>query len=216
MRTVTREKLEKMTDVQLRKAYAHVMDAEPGASITRERLIASLLDTQEETAAEGAPKEKTVSKSVKQSKAKPQKSHKRGPAKELCEICKKNKPRTPRSTFCRACWAPRRKEQLRKNNITWRKRIDAGKAKHHLTYRGKPTVWSATNKDKALAQAKRQLKVAKKNYRTGVIELAERALKTIPAAKPPEMKAPKAAKPKPLPTAKRPNVSPRRQGKAAA
>lgn len=48
-----------------------------------------------------------------------------------------------------------RKVQLKLNNVTWRKRIEEGKAGHHLSYRGKPTAFTAEHQKKALLLAKK-------------------------------------------------------------
>lgn len=55
------------------------------------------------------------------------------------------KPPTSRSRYCQTHYKEYRKVQLAENNKVWRKRIDAGKALHHVIYNGELTEWSKKN-----------------------------------------------------------------------
>lgn len=58
--------------------------------------------------------------------------------KDLKKVCTV-KPVTPLADRCHPCKKTIRKEQLRVNNIDWRKRVADGTAGHHKQYRNKPT-----------------------------------------------------------------------------
>jgi hypothetical protein len=118
----------------------------------------------------------------------PARKAKKAKAEGACTKCGKSKPKSKRSKFCSPCYKERRKLQLKRNNVAWHKRIEAGKAKHHLTYRGKPTEWALTHKSEAVKHAKRMLRRAEEKGQEGTVRLAEVALKVIPKAKAPDAK----------------------------
>src|SRR5687767_13403560 len=68
--------------------------------------------------------------------------------------CKKDVP-NERTTFCHWHKKDIRREQLRLNNITWKRRVKKGTAKHHLTYRREATEWAVVHPADALAKAKK-------------------------------------------------------------
>lgn len=132
----------------------------------------------------------------------------------VCLVQGCNKPSaTGLAQWCRDHKKAIRKEQLRLNNIVWRKRVEQGKAGHHLVYRNKPTGFAVENPDKALAIAKKgvgitepddlkkilakgaaskKVKAAKKDPQDAVKKLKASKPKTKP--KPKKAKAPKASK----------------------
>lgn len=75
---------------------------------------------------------------------------------KACIRCKKRPQRSKRAKRCVICHEIVRKEQLRKNNESWARRVAKGNAKHHLVYEGKPTSWALNNKAKALKLAQTQ------------------------------------------------------------
>jgi hypothetical protein len=50
-----------------------------------------------------------------------------------------------KARFCTTHKKEYRKDQLALNNVKWRKRVDEGKALHHVIYNGELTEWAKTN-----------------------------------------------------------------------
>jgi hypothetical protein len=57
----------------------------------------------------------------------------------------KTKLSNARTKMCAEHKKAYRKDQLKANNQTWYKRIEQGKAKHHVIYKGQLTEWAAQN-----------------------------------------------------------------------
>jgi hypothetical protein len=142
-------------------------------------------EAKEKTAPEGrkATKVKPKAKAAV-AKAKPRvnrseaPSRKPGPAARLfklkkeadgkCNVLGCSKPRKGRK-WCATHTKEVRKEQLRLNNLTWRKKAREGAAGHHVVYtstvdgKQKPTAWALQNPAKALKQVKE----------SGIVEVEE-------------------------------------------
>jgi hypothetical protein len=99
--------------------------------------------------------------------------------KRVCAKCKKAPPKSVRSDWCEPCYKVRRTKQLKDNNVVWRKRVEAGTADHHLTYKARPTEWAAKNRSEAKKKAKAMMKEAEKKGQEPVIKLAKIALKVL-------------------------------------
>lgn len=74
-------------------------------------------------------------------------------------------------------WCPKhqkevRKLQLKLNNQTWQKRVKAGKAGHHILYRGKASAYTVENLKSALAASKGGRGIAPPEYVKAVAAVA--------------------------------------------
>lgn len=77
--------------------------------------------------------------------------------KKTARVCVENCGRptkSPRSQRCADCAEKRRVQQLKANNVKWRKAKSKGLTSHRVMYGGKLTAFAKANPAKALAVAK--------------------------------------------------------------
>jgi hypothetical protein len=124
-------------------------------ALRKEKKVKGKLSTRKEAKLKKVNKQ--TAKRVKKFKAKNAKPKSHGPAYEKwkkrfrperkvgqCFI--KNCTTKPAGAkFCQTHKKEYRKDQLALNNVTWRKRIDEGKALHHVIYNGELTEWAKKN-----------------------------------------------------------------------
>lgn len=93
------------------------------------------------------------------------------------------RPANSRTLFCSKHKKEIRKEQLKLNNIVWRKRVAEKKAGHHVVYRGKATEWALTHKEQALKAVKAERSIYDLKEFTVAFNKASAAAKVAQATK---------------------------------
>lgn len=87
----------------------------------------------------------------------------------------------PRKKWCSKCKLAVRKLQLAENAVAWKKRVKAGTAGHHVTYKGAATVFTLKNRklaEKIVASGRSMLK-SQAQLRNAVKQVPEDLRKAV-------------------------------------